>query len=411
MSAINSSADIGSAPVETIHVQSKKGRDYDAKHPSADGNSNGSSVSPIEVPKGLPASGQEILEVDKKQRGWFDFIKTPQFWIVLALGQVLSLCDTGTNTFTTELALVPWSIPTLQNEFNYILMTLVYTTFTIYKYGFKNFFKLLWKDGWRYILLSFMDVEGNFFTVLAYRYTTILSAQLIEFWAIVVVVIISFVFLHVRYHITQYMGIIVCIGGMGILIASDHITGANGGTALDAVKGDLFALAGATCYGLSNVFEEFLVSKRPMYEVIGMLGMFGIIINGITMAAFDRGSFSSSVWEPKVGGYLTGYTLILFLFYTLVPVMFRLSSAAFFNISLLTGNFWGTAIGVSVFGDHIHWMYPIAFVLIIIGLVVYFISESFLGESRKPWLGENQEGGIVGLGTARRRAEMPSVIV
>ena len=57
-----------------------------------------------------------------------------------------------------------------------------------------------------------MDVEGNFFTVLAYRYTTILSAQLIEFWAIVVVVIVSFVFLHVRYHITQYMGIIVCIG-------------------------------------------------------------------------------------------------------------------------------------------------------------------------------------------------------
>ena len=149
MSAINFSADIGSAPVETIHVQPKKGHDYDAKHSSADGSSNGSGVSPIEVPKELPAPGLEILEADKKQRGWFDFIKTPQFWIVLVLGQVLSLCDTGTNTFTTELALVPWSIPTLQNEFNYILMTLVYTTFTIYKYGFKKFFKLLWKDGWR----------------------------------------------------------------------------------------------------------------------------------------------------------------------------------------------------------------------------------------------------------------------
>jgi solute carrier family 35 protein F1/2 len=57
-----------------------------------------------------------------------------------------------------------------------------------------------------------MDVEGNFFTVLAYRYTTILSAQLIEFWAIVVVIIVSFIFLRVRYHITQYVGVIVCIG-------------------------------------------------------------------------------------------------------------------------------------------------------------------------------------------------------
>ena len=149
MSATNLSADIGSAHVETINAQSNKGHDYDAKHNSADGSSNGSGVSPVEVPKELPASGQEILQADKKQRGRFDFIKTPQFWIVLALGQVLSLCDTGTNVFTTELALVPWSIPTLQNEFNYILMTLVYTTFTIYKYGFKKFFSLLLKDGWR----------------------------------------------------------------------------------------------------------------------------------------------------------------------------------------------------------------------------------------------------------------------
>jgi solute carrier family 35, member F1/2 len=198
---------------------------------------------------------------------------------------------------------------------------------------------------------------------------------------------------------------------MGILIASDHITGANGGTAVNAVKGDLFALAGATCYGLSNVFEEYLVSERPMYEVVGMLGLLGTIINGITMAAFDRASFASSIWEPKVGGYLTGYTLILFLFYTCAPVMFRLSSAAFFNISLLTINFWGTAIGVSVFGDTIHWMYPIAFVCIIIGLIVYFTTDSILGESRKPWLGENQERGIAGLGTAKRRAERPDVVV
>jgi solute carrier family 35 protein F1/2 len=62
-----------------------------------------------------------------------------------------------------------------------------------------------------------MDVEGNFFTVLAYRYTTILSAQLIEFWAIVVVVVVSFIFLRVRYRVAQYIGIIICIGTSAIL--------------------------------------------------------------------------------------------------------------------------------------------------------------------------------------------------
>jgi hypothetical protein len=48
---------------------------------------------------------------------------------------------------------------------------LVYTTYTIYRYGWKKYLKLLLVDGWKYIILSFMDVQGNYFTVLAYRYT------------------------------------------------------------------------------------------------------------------------------------------------------------------------------------------------------------------------------------------------
>lgn len=240
--------------------------------------------------------------------------------------------------------------------------------------------------------------------------TTILSAQLINFWAIAVVVIISFLFLKVRYHYTQIFGILLCIGGLGVIFGSDHITGGSG-VAIDQVKGDLFALLGATFYGLSNVFEEYLVSERPLYEVIGQLAWWGMFINGTQAGIFDRAAFRSATWNGKVGGYLTGYTLILSLFYSLAPVLFRLSSAAFFNISLLTGSFWGVAIGVKVFGLSIHWMYPIAFVLIIIGQVIYFLRQSMIGEALKPWLGANQERGHAGLFTAKRRAERPDAIV
>jgi solute carrier family 35 protein F1/2 len=324
---------------------------------------------------------------------------------------VLAICITSTNTLSTLLSMEGTSIPAFQTLFNYILLNLIYTSYTLYKYGFKKWLRLVWRDGWRFFILAFMDVEGNYFTVLAYRYTTILSAQLINFWAIVVVVIISFLVLKVRYHWTQYSGILLCIGGMGVLFGSDHLTGNNAFPAADQVKGDLFALLGATFYGLSNVLEEFLVSKRPMYEVIGQLAFWAMIINGVQAGIFDRGSFATAVWNSRVGGYLTGYTLILSLFYSLAPLMFRLSSAAFFNISLLTGNFWGVAIGVKVFHYSIHWMYPIAFVLIILGLVVYFCRQSMLAEANKPWLGENQEGGVAGIGTARRRVERPSAIV
>jgi solute carrier family 35, member F1/2 len=237
-----------------------------------------------------------------------------------------------------------------------------------------------------------------------------LHAQLINFWAIVVVVALSFLFLRVRYHWAQIAGILTCVGGMGILLASDHLTGANSGdvSSSSQLKGDLFALAGATFYGLSNVTEEFLVSKRPLYEVVGQIGWWGMIINGVQAGIFDRSSFRTAVWNGKVGRYLTGYTLILTLFYSLAPILYRLASAAFFNISLLTGNFWGVIIGLRVFGYSLHFLYPIAFVLIIIGQFVYFLGKGILGEATKAWLGEDQERGVLGIGTAKSKIQKGS---
>jgi len=83
-----------------------------------------------------------------------------------------------------------------------------------------------------------------------------------------------------------------------------------------------------------------------------------------------------------------------------------MASAAFFDISLLTGNFWGVIIGIQVFGYTVYYLYPIAFVMIVLGLVVYFLAGSMLGDSRKPWLGRYQEDGVAGWGTAKRKAIM-----
>lgn len=112
--------------------------------------------------------------------------------------QILSLALTGENTTSQLLANNKVSIPALQLMPNYFLLASIYGSYTIYKLGFKGWLRLFLKDGWRYLILAFIDVEGNYFTVLAYRYTTILQAQLINIWAIAIVVFISLVFLKVR---------------------------------------------------------------------------------------------------------------------------------------------------------------------------------------------------------------------
>ncbi|KAK0632970.1 hypothetical protein B0T14DRAFT_491222 [Immersiella caudata] len=345
-----------------------------------------------------------LRQLEARNVHWYSYLLTLDFWAVIAIGQILSLCITGTNTFSTFLAMKGTSIPAFQTIFNYVLLTLIYLPVTLYHHGHRKYLQIVWRDGWKYLILSFLDVEGNYFTVLAYRYTNILSAQLLNFWAIVCVVIISFFLLRVRYKLFQVAGILVCCGGMGVLLASDHLTGVNGGAGVDMVKGDLFGLLGATFYGISNVYEEWFVSKRPVYEVLSFLGVFGILINGVQAGIFDRQSFQGATWDGPVAGYLVGYTLALTIFYSLVPLILRMGSAAFFDISLLTANFWGVIIGIRVFGYAIHFMYPIAFVLIIVGLVVYFLAGSVLGDSKKPWLGDNQADGVAGIGTAKLKA-------
>ncbi|KAK9479160.1 hypothetical protein V1514DRAFT_329343 [Lipomyces japonicus] len=338
----------------------------------------------------------------------FQFILTWRFWVILILGQLLSLSIVATNTFTTFLVDDNVNFSAFQSFFNYALLNVVFTTYTIYRYGFKKFGKLLFFDGWKFFLLAFADVEGNYFVVKAYQYTNLLSAELLDNWAIGVVVILSFLFLKVRYHWTQVIGIIICIAGMVLVVIGDLLTDKNY-QAVDMVKGDLFVLLGATCYGITNTFEEFLVSKRPIYEVLGQMGFWGTIINGVQVAIFERSSVRDADWSREMAGWFVGYTICLFFLYCTAPILFRMSSAAFYNLSLLTSDFWGLIIGIKVFGYYVFWLYPVGFVFTVGGMVFYNCNiRSLKGEAIKPWLGENQEGGVVGVGTAKTK-EAPIV--
>ncbi|TID15317.1 DUF914-domain-containing protein [Venturia nashicola] len=396
------------------HEIENKGVDTTIVHAKAD-HGNRSSASSIQGdgPTEIVDREEEGVAGREKKKEWFAYVKTKQFWLVLVFGQVLALCITGTNTFSSLLANAGANIPAFQSFFNYVLLNIVWTSITLYKYGFKGWCTMVKTHGWKYLILSFFDVEGNYFTVLGYRYTTILSMQLLNFWAIVIVMVCSFLFMKVRYPPMQIIGILVAVGGMGVLLGSDKITGANDFPAENQLKGDLFGLLGATCYGFSNALQEFLVSKQPMYEVIGMLAFWGMIINGVQAGIFDREAFRGmlEVYSLKIGGWIAGFDLLLFIFYSLVPLVFRMGSAAFLNISLLTSNFWGTIIGIHLFGLRVHWMYPIAFVLILVGLVVYFLMDGKFGDQEKPWLGEGQAQGVNGLGTARRRLETNDAVV
>lgn len=298
-------------------------------------------------------------------------IWTRRFILSLLAGQVVSLCITVTNVTTTELVNRNWSLPTTQTWFLYTSLFIVYTPYTIYKYGLKGWGQMLYRDGWKYFILAACDVEGNFLVVKAYNYTDLLSCMLLDAWAIPVCLFFCWVYMRTKYHWTQVLGILVCVGGLGMLVASDMITGKNY-PALSKGKGDAFMILGATLYGFTNATEEFFVRRSPLYEVVGQLGMWGTLINGIQASALEHVAMTTASWNGATIGFLAAYTAAMFILYTTAPLLYRMASSPFYNISLLTSDFYGLIFGLFLFHFSPYWLYFPAFCVVVLGLIIYF---------------------------------------
>lgn len=197
--------------------------------------------------------------------------------------------------------------------------------------------------------------------------------------------VLSYLVLRMRYHWTQVLGAVICLVGLGLLVKSDVDTGKNY-VGPSVGKGDAFVLAGAVFYGFSNVFEEYFVRSRPLYEVVGQLGFWGMMINGVQTAIIERDQIRDTDWTSRTVGMLVAYNISLFFLYTTAPLLFRLSSATFFNLSILTSDFYGLLFGILLFQYYVAPLYPVAFVLVIIGLFIYAVVKDPAAELelRKP---------------------------
>jgi len=195
--------------------------------------------------------------------------------------------------------------------------------------------------------------------------------MLLDAWAIPVCMFFSYLYMRTRYHWTQILGVMICVTGLGLLVASDQLTNKDWAPP-NKGKGDAFMILGATLYGFTNATEEFLVRRRPLYEVVGQLGMWGMIINGIQASGLEHKEWKQATWSGENIGLLVAYTAAMFILYTVAPLLYRLASSAYFNLSLLSSDFYGLLFGLFLFHFKPYWLYFPSFAVVILGLIVYF---------------------------------------
>jgi drug/metabolite transporter (DMT)-like permease len=133
---------------------------------------------------------------------------------------------------------------------------------------------------WRYFLMAIMDVYANYFTVLAFKFTTITSVTVFDALAIPSAMILSRLFLSRRYTWIHLLGVASCMAGIVFNVLQDYEDDTNTGND-DAIarayphklRGDCLAITGGILYGANNVLGEgkvtmLLLLPSSMYRWI-----------------------------------------------------------------------------------------------------------------------------------------------
>uniref|UniRef100_A0A2I3LYP4 Solute carrier family 35 member F1 n=1 Tax=Papio anubis TaxID=9555 RepID=A0A2I3LYP4_PAPAN len=270
--------------------------------------------------------------------------------ISVALGQVLSLliCGIGlTSKYLSEDFHA--NTPVFQSFLNYILLFLVYTTTLAVRQGEENLLAILRRRWWKYMILGLIDLEANYLVVKAYQYTTLTSIQLLDCFVIPVVILLSWFFLLIRYKAVHFIGIVVCILGMGCMVGADVLVGRHQGAGENKLVGDLLVLGGATLYGISNVWEEYIIRTLSRVEFLGMIGLFGAFFSGIQLAIMEHKELLKVPWDWQIGLLYVGFSACMFGLYSFMPVVIKKTSATSVNLSLLTADLYSLFCGLFLF--------------------------------------------------------------
>ncbi|KAK6045953.1 hypothetical protein COOONC_16542 [Cooperia oncophora] len=207
------------------------------------------------------------------------------------------------------------------------------------------------RRGLQYFVLALIDVEANYMIVYAYQFTNLTSVQLLDCSTIPMVLLLSWLFLSVRYLIS-------------------HIIGTH------RVVGDLLCLGGSMLYAIANVSEEFLVKQHSRMEYLGMVGLFGSLISGVQLAVLEHKNLAQMDWSAATIGCFILFALSMFTFYSLVTIVLQKTSALMFNLATLTADFYSLLFGLFLFKDSFHYLYFVSFVVVVTGSVIYSIRET-----------------------------------
>ncbi|CAL5387503.1 unnamed protein product [Camellia sinensis] len=306
-----------------------------------------------------------------------------QTLFVLLLGQVVSFTVAVMSFTSSLLSNLGVYMPLTLSFFTYLSVSLVYGSIFLVRRQ-----KLMVSWHW-YLLLGFIDVQGNYLVNKAYQFSSITSVTILDCWTIAWAMILTWIFIGTQYSLSQFLGAAFCVMGLGLVLLSDAGVGGGGGT--KPLLGDTLVIAGTLFFAMSNVSEEFCVKNKDRIEVVSMVALFGLIVSVCQIFLLERKSLESVKWSAEIIFCLVGYALASFILYSLIPFVLKMSGSTMYSLSILTSDMWAVVIRVFFYHQKVDWLYYLSFAIVVLGLIIYSKSE------KKPATEAAHEDGDIGV--------------
>lgn len=130
------------------------------------------------------------------------------------------------------------------------------------------------------------------------------------------------------------------------------------------------------------------------FELMAMLGLFGAIFSGIQISVFEKEELKSIHWSSGAVLPYAGFAAAMFLFYSGVPILLKMSGSTMLNLSLLTSDMWSVLIRIFVYHEKVDWMYFVAFAAVAVGLVVYSAFDKEVDETHELRKRDDEEASV-----------------
>ncbi|KAM3185730.1 hypothetical protein ACTXT7_005791 [Hymenolepis weldensis] len=319
----------------------------------------------------------------------------------IALGQFLSALIATTGISSNFLVNFGVSLPLTQNFPHYLLLAFIYGIVSWTRFCSKphesspslwgKFVEFLRVRGWQYFIAGTIDVHANWAMVGAYALTNLTSVQLLDCITIPTAMLLSRFCLKTRYRWIHVAGVVICIIGSASMVGADYLAAAakevtgnsttvesgNSRHISSVLLGDFLVIAGAIGYGISNVYQEFLVRKYGIIDYLGFASLSATIWTAIYCSTLERNVIIETIRAqdpanlPSIVGCLVGFALAMFLLYTVMPVALSKTNAVLVNLSLLTSDLYALLIGIYLFGNVFHPLYLASFAAIMVGVCLF----------------------------------------